>query len=255
MGEVFHSNSRELVYSRTGSGDHRLLFLHGLCGTKELWVKQAAFFSSDFEIVCPDLLGHGESSAINGRALIGENVEMLSAFAKQHPKPTTLIGHSLGGIMVNDLIGADASFRNYVFVDSPCLALDQKRIQYNSYYDVILAKKDPRAFFKEWYDDFLTEKSTQVIRDIVVGEAMRREPQWMADVMGGLVSPQKRGVDPSTLFVIEGSQYYGSDKSTSWLQLYPAARRWQYPGRGHFFFLEDPVLFNEVLAEFLNSKM
>lgn len=64
-GEVVHVDGFEMHYEVIGQGEP-LLLLHGFTGAGENWNPIAADFSEQFQLVIPDLRGHGASTNPGG---------------------------------------------------------------------------------------------------------------------------------------------------------------------------------------------
>uniref|UniRef100_A0A8C5RRS1 Protein ABHD8 n=1 Tax=Laticauda laticaudata TaxID=8630 RepID=A0A8C5RRS1_LATLA len=90
---------------RIGSckGSHRdvaLFFIHGVGGSSDIWKEQLAFFAGlGYEVVAPDLAGHGASSAPQIAAaytFYALAEDLRSLFKRYAKKRNVLIGHSYG---------------------------------------------------------------------------------------------------------------------------------------------------------------
>ncbi|XP_060088665.1 protein ABHD8 [Heteronotia binoei] len=81
-------------------GDVVLFFIHGVGGSLDIWKEQLDFFSKlGYEVVAPDLAGHGSSSAPQIAAAytfyaLAEDIR--SVFKRYAKKRNILIGHSYG---------------------------------------------------------------------------------------------------------------------------------------------------------------
>lgn len=77
-----------------------LFFIHGVGGSVDVWKRQLDYFSSKgYEIVCPDLIGHGFSaSPHNPKDYSFEeiSVDLLIIFDMFCKKQNVVIGHSYG---------------------------------------------------------------------------------------------------------------------------------------------------------------
>ena len=77
-----------------------LFFLHGVGGSIDVWRQQLDyFFSEGYEIVCPDLIGHGFSAAPHSnKAYTFEeiSIDLLLIFDMFCKKQNVVIGHSYG---------------------------------------------------------------------------------------------------------------------------------------------------------------
>ena len=77
-----------------------LFFIHGVGGSVDVWKQQLDYFSSEgYEIVCPDLIGHGFSAAPhNPKNYKFEEIstDLLLLFDMFCKKQNVVIGHSYG---------------------------------------------------------------------------------------------------------------------------------------------------------------
>ncbi|NXB83963.1 ABHD8 protein, partial [Vidua chalybeata] len=81
-------------------GDVVLFFIHGVGGSLDIWKEQLEFFSKlGYEVVAPDLAGHGGSSAPPVAAaytFYALAEDMRAVFKRYAKKRNILIGHSYG---------------------------------------------------------------------------------------------------------------------------------------------------------------
>lgn len=77
-----------------------IFFIHGVGGCAELWEAQLKYFHrAGYEVIAPDLLGHGGSYApkdpghYNFQEICSDTVELFDRYAK---KRNILVGHSYG---------------------------------------------------------------------------------------------------------------------------------------------------------------
>ena len=77
-----------------------LFFIHGVGGCTKIWQKQISYFiEKGYEIVIPDLLGHGKSTKDNDeKSYLFENLakDILFVFDKYKKNKNVVIGHSYG---------------------------------------------------------------------------------------------------------------------------------------------------------------
>ena len=89
-----HSNMAK-TYIDTGAGD-TLVFLHGFCESKQVWVEFIKPLQQYYRILALDLPGHGDNTGETG------SVESMAAEVKRQldelgVEKCILIGHSMGG--------------------------------------------------------------------------------------------------------------------------------------------------------------
>lgn len=91
-----------------------IFFIHGVGGCADLWYEQLEyFFKAGYEVLAPDLLGHGRSSAPRNPADYSFSElsnDLLNLFDRYHKKKNVLVGHSYG-----------ASFCSVIASERPCL--------------------------------------------------------------------------------------------------------------------------------------
>jgi pimeloyl-ACP methyl ester carboxylesterase len=106
MGYHIEIRPNRNIYLRTHehiSSDTTLFLIHGLGGRSEQWLAQIDFLKESYNLVIPDLLGHGNSSkprptASNNPYAFSEFSQDLEViFHRFASKNNILIGHSYGG--------------------------------------------------------------------------------------------------------------------------------------------------------------
>jgi pimeloyl-ACP methyl ester carboxylesterase len=82
-----------------------LVLLHGLGGSQRVWDAIIARFGPYRSIVCPDLLGFGDSPKPSGLAYdVEDHITALErALARELARDFEIVGHSLGGVIAIEL--------------------------------------------------------------------------------------------------------------------------------------------------------
>jgi pimeloyl-ACP methyl ester carboxylesterase len=90
-------HGRRVVYRVAGSGP-AIVLIHGMLNSSNHWRSVALSLASDFTVIAPDLIGHGDSAAPRGDYSLGAHAasirDLLAAIGIDR---ATLVGHSLGG--------------------------------------------------------------------------------------------------------------------------------------------------------------
>ena len=85
------------IYRVAGSGPPVVL-IHGMINSSRHWEQVARRLASDYTVIAPDLLGHGDSATPRGDYSLGAHAasirDLLSAIGIDR---ATIVGHSLGG--------------------------------------------------------------------------------------------------------------------------------------------------------------
>lgn len=84
-------------YRRAGTGEP-ILLIHGLAGSSRTWDDVIRPLSGQYDVIAPDLLGHGESAKPIGDYSLGAFASGLRDFLSVLGIPSvTIVGHSFGG--------------------------------------------------------------------------------------------------------------------------------------------------------------
>jgi len=92
-----------IAYSKEGSGDTALVFVHGWAIDKGYWQKQMDYFKKRYTVVALDLGGHGESGTNRSSWQTDDFAnDVIAVIENLHLNKVILIGHSMGGDIVLD---------------------------------------------------------------------------------------------------------------------------------------------------------
>jgi len=90
-------HGHRVFYRRAGSGPP-LVLIHGMLNSSRHWEAVARGLSSDYTVIAPDLIGHGDSATPRGDYSLGAHAaairDLLAAIGIDR---ATIVGHSLGG--------------------------------------------------------------------------------------------------------------------------------------------------------------
>ena len=112
-------NRHRLHFEQAGAGD-ALVFLHGLGSCGQDWLLQMQALSDGFRVIAPDLRGHGESDAPQGRVrvsdLAGDVTGLLDTLGVERAH---LVGLSLGGCVAQQIaLDCPARVRSLTLVNT-----------------------------------------------------------------------------------------------------------------------------------------
>lgn len=101
-----------------------LFLIHGLGGRSQQWLQQINYFKNSFNIIAPDLLGHGESARPHAKeknlyAFSEHEADLQTIFRQFATEENILIGHSYGGALATALACTHQDEINKMILISP----------------------------------------------------------------------------------------------------------------------------------------
>ena len=94
---------QDIFSEDVGSGTP-LVLVHGFLGSSEMWSPQIKFFKDNFRVIVPALPGFGKSNKMNSCNSIECMAKaMLDLLEKKKIKNFNLLGHSMGGMIVQEM--------------------------------------------------------------------------------------------------------------------------------------------------------
>jgi pimeloyl-ACP methyl ester carboxylesterase len=86
-----------VIYRIAGDGPPVVL-IHGMVNSSQHWERVALELASDYTVIAPDLIGHGDSAAPRGDYSLGAHAASIrDLLAGIGVDRATIVGHSLGG--------------------------------------------------------------------------------------------------------------------------------------------------------------
>src|SRR5919112_4396099 len=90
-------HGHRVYYRRAGQGPPVVL-IHGMVNSSRHWEGVARRLASDYTVIAPDLIGHGDSAAVRGDYSLGAHAAAIrDLLAVIGIDRATIVGHSLGG--------------------------------------------------------------------------------------------------------------------------------------------------------------
>lgn len=98
--QTIRVHGREVAYERAGSGP-AIVLVHGIAGNAAEWAPVIGRLARSFDVIAPDLAGHGASGRLRGDHSIGAFACWLRDLVEAlDVERATFVGHSLGGGVV-----------------------------------------------------------------------------------------------------------------------------------------------------------
>ena len=124
-------DGNRIVYFAGGSGERRIVLVHGVNDQAGSWVSVIPALMKDTRVIAIDLPGHGESAPVTGPLPMLMLVKALqNVIDRESPeKPVVLVGNSMGG-WVSMLYAADhpARISRLVLEDASGMSWDMSHV-------------------------------------------------------------------------------------------------------------------------------
>jgi len=254
----------KLSYTQQGKGT-AVVLLHGFPFSGAIWRDQVKGLSDDYQIIVPDLRGHGTSPALDGvytmEVLAGDVLALLDELNIQK---CVLIGHSMGGyVTLAAWKLTPERFLALGLIDSQAGADDEKtrqgrlnladRVEQGGA-AVVADAMLPKLFASELAsDDFSSEQA----RTIIVGT----HPTGIVGALKGMAArPDLTALLPDIsvpVLLLTGDQdatietYHAERMSTA----IPNAMLISVQDAGHMPMLEQPTATTEAIRRFLQEAV
>ena len=254
------SDGVDIHYEVHGEGEPTLVFIHGWSCDRSYWQAQVEYFAKQYQVITVDLAGHGESGTNRSEWNLRDyGTDVVSVVNALQLEKLVLVGHSLGG---------------HVALEAANLL--KKRVQLvvgaDSLHDLsaTFSEKEKTALLQAMETDFRATTEGMVRNQMFLSDADTSLVEVVASDIGSappaVAIGTLKGYDRWTkkdrketltnlnapVHVIN-SREYRSTNVTAGTELVHSFTATLMPNVGHFVMLENPLGFNKLLAELVES--
>ena len=250
------SDGVPIHYAVAGKGEPAIVFIHCWGCNRNFWDNQVAEFSKTNRVVTIDLPGHGESGLGRKNWTIesyGEDVKTV--VTKLGLKRVVLVGSSMGGpIALEATKRMPDNVAGIIPVDS---LQNVEQTLPPEQVDAVL--KQMQADYKGSVTGLLNQfffspNTPEAVKTRVIGEAVSRQPETAIAILRGIFSYMP---GPTLKEIKVPIKAINADLNPTNLEINrkyaPQFDAVIIKGTGHYPMLEDPVRFNQMLAEILRN--
>lgn len=259
MASITHNNC-PLYYESRGQGSSGIIFIHGLCGNREVWSKNIPAFSSRYKVIALDMFGHGNSSNnIPPKEAFDSMPEIIGKIIeKEGLEKVVLAGHSIAGNILCSCI--EKKLENvcgYVFVDCKFNASERVVTSRNRLADSLVGNSPSETQSKivAWYKTMMDIDAPNKDNELIFSAFRNLNGKWIVDFIRvtNFVRPPPKTDLPVAIF--ESDWLTRDELERSFRPVFPNSiyLRWQVSN--HFFFVYESEKFNAELEEFLDKVL
>ena len=249
-----------LKYTQQGIGK-TIVFLHGFLEDKSMWNDYVDELKNNFQIVCIDLPGHGESptyNVIHSMSFMAKKVAEVLDFLKI--SKAIFVGHSMGGYVIMNLLENFSSyFESYIlFFSSPFEDDDEKKNVRMRAVEVV--KKDKESFINLGIPNLFNQNNLDKLQSEILYAKNIAKNTSIEGIVAALLGMKERK-DSTELFnyssipslIISGN--YDNAVSVEKLKsqlIFDSIRKHKVLNVGHMGHLEAKSECLELIKEFVN---
>jgi pimeloyl-ACP methyl ester carboxylesterase len=267
-------HGKRVAYRRTGSGP-TLVLIHGITNSGQSWEPAMRLLARDFDVIAPDLPGHGASDRQRGDHSLGGHAcvlrDLLHVLGVER---ATVVGHSLGGGVAMQfayqfpdmverlvLVGSGGLGREVSpLIRSAALPFAEQVLPLLTARPLIeagsfVAGMVGRLGFKPGADLAEVSRGVASLGDTERRAAFVRTVRSVISPLGQRVTATDRlylAADLPTLIVWgDRDPIIPVEHGRAAHALLPNSRLEVFEGAGHFPQLDDPLRFAELVTEFM----
>ena len=261
--ERVRSGDAEIVYEVIGQGSPVVL-LHPFPANHELWMPAAKALTSRYQLILPDLRGHGDSETGEGPATMQKHAADVSRVLDEvGVGRAAMAGISIGGYTLFELwrqnrarISALALFNTKAPQDTP----EARKARLQTAEDVL--QKGAEPFFESMVPKLMGKTTVETRPDLVAGalRLMRKmSPQDVAAVQRGMAERPDSTATLKTInvptLIVTGNEdtITGIPEAETMRQNISGSQMKIIAKAGHYSIWEQPEEAGRILRQFLDS--
>ena len=253
--DFVNANGIKIYYESFGSGKP-LIFLHGAMGTSQVWKQYVPILSNEFNIILPDVRGHGKTEnpgkKIDLHLMADDIAALIDALKLDKP---FFCGWSGGGD-----IGLDIAMRYPHYVSRLIVGGVTLRVT-----EMALASLKAMGLEGPGHINFeQVEKAIPQLTNVWKNDHVQSPLHWkelLTQVSFEMINPTLPAEDdlkqisvPTLIIWGDRDQFFPVEDAVELYRLIPNAQLAVFPNADHFVTRTKVMLFAEVVKEFALSQ-
>jgi len=238
-----------------------LVLVHGYLGGSSQWIEQVAVFSQYFHVVTVDLPGFGLNHSMESPETIRDYAEfVLNQLDRKGVEQFHLLGHSMGGMIVQEMAAMVPSRINYLILygTGPVGMLPNRFETIEESKRRVVAdgtQLTGRRIAATWFVQREQAAQYHVCAELADKVSLQASLAGLSAMEAWSGVPYLTQIKSPTLVLWGDSDrtYQWSQPEQLWNNI-PAAQLGVIPGCAHAVHLEKPHVFNAVLMDFFQLQ-
>ncbi len=168
MTKIIKFRNTEISYNLFGEGK-TIVLLHGYLESKEIWEDFSDELAKNFQIIVPDLPGHGKSGLISEPLSVEIMANSIKAvLTKEKVNKCIIVGHSMGGYAALAFLELFPEMLNglSIFHSSPYADTDEKKQNREREINVVQKGKKAQIFNAHFPNTFAKDNMGKFDKEI-----------------------------------------------------------------------------------------
>lgn len=244
-------DGRKVHYEAAGRGAATIVLIHGWTCDHTFWDAQVAALKSRYQVLAPDLPGHGRSDPAPEYSMKRFARAVNAVLEKEKAGKAILVGHSMGGAVMLEfarlfprkvlaIIAVDAVFP------------DPQAAKPLAGWAARLEGPNAHEARAKMIEGMFTDATTPALRRRILKVMLETSAETAAGAMRGLADLslwREDRIDVPFLQIAAASSTYLTEEGLR--RRFPRAQLVRVPGTGHFLHMEKPAEVNRILLEWL----
>lgn len=256
-----------IYYEIKGKGEP-LFLLHGHTLDRRMWKEQVDVFSKNYKVITIDFRGYGLSSRQTETLHTTHVDDLITVMDSLHIQKAHIVGLSMGGFVAGDMLGMYPDRMLSCIMCSGALRSKHKSINDPVDASDIASSRETLAkikaqgvdnWRKEWIEQLITKGGsqqerirkdiTEMIMDWDCFQITHIEPRlyYGREAMESLM---RRRPSVPTMYLSGETEH---KKKMGMLDYLPVSKQIELPDCGHMSNMEQPILFNKAILDFLQN--
>ena len=235
-----------------------LVLIHGLGSSSADWEGQVPEFSKHFRVIVPDLRGHGGSSRAGDyrvERFAADTWQLLDHLRIENP---ALLGHSMGGAVAMQMVlDRPGRVRKLVLANTvPSFrprTLAERWMLWSRL--LLMGWLGPRRLSEYMNEKLYPRPDQAALRRRVARRNAKNDKNTYLGSIRALtqwsIENRLRELTLPVLLLVAEKDYFPRSDADRFIAALPDARLITFPGTRHGLPLEEPVLFNRAVLDFL----
>lgn len=253
-GKTAKLDSNAVFYEATGKGPQTLVLIHGWTCDHTFWTSQVPVFATKYKVLAIDLPGHGKSAPVPDYSMQRMARAVDAVMQKEKVARATLIGHSMAGAVILQFARLfPAKLERAVLVDA--LFLDAADVPKFAGLAKQFEGPDVAALRQKMVEGLFSDVTTDAVKEHIRRGMLVPPDSVAVGAMQGMFNAEAWQFTPHTAPALALVAPKNTNIKEDVLKSrFPNLTFRRMESGGHFFMMETPDVFNQIVLTWLSQN-